>query len=211
MAKAVFATSAVAKTASQTPIDLNAETLHGQLGEMGNFLGRKFDTGEAIPEQVTPAQLLNLKRGLSKEFLGRWNPETHADTIGTGRSAYNALNQELNRTVPQAAGLNERISNLIPVVRRAESNSRNGGILQQIMGRVKAPTGALLTSAAGASAGAATHGVPGALFGGAAGLISPAIFASPTTQMAIARGLNIAPKLVPAATGTALQFTRKNP
>lgn len=32
----------------------NAASLHGQLGEMQNFLGRRFDTGEPIPTTLTP-------------------------------------------------------------------------------------------------------------------------------------------------------------
>lgn len=187
----------------------NAESLHGQLGEMGDFLGRRFNTGEPIPENVTPRDLLNLKRGFSKEFLGRWNPETHGDTISTGRNAYRTMDQELDRTVPQAASLNGRISSLIPVVRRAESVSRNAPPIQMMMRRFAAPTGALIGSAAGGEAGYREGGVPGAVVGAAAGLAGPSLFATPEGWMTMARGANAVKSLRPLAGGL-LQLNRPN-
>jgi hypothetical protein len=187
----------------------NAESLHGQLGQQADFLNRRFNTGEQIPENVTPRDLLNLKRGFSKEFLGRWNPETHGDTIATGRNAYHALDSELDRTVPEAAGLNQRISSLIPVVHRAESVSRNAPTISRALGRFGAHTGALTMGGLGAVEGGREHGIPGAIAGGLMGVLAPELIASPEGRMAIARAANSARTLRPL-TGAALQLTRGN-
>lgn len=177
----------------------NAASLHGQLGEMQDFLGHRFNTGEEIPSELTPREGLDLKRGFSTEFLGRWNPETHGGTLSTGRNAYHALDEELDRAVPEASGLNSRISNLIPIAHRAESVSRNAPTSQLLMRRIAAPTGALLGPIAGYHAG----GIPGAIFGG----VAPLLVTTPEGQMLAARGLNAAEGLKPAVGGL-LQMKR---
>jgi hypothetical protein len=184
----------------------NAASLHGQLNEMGNHLMQRFGTGQAIPQQVTPSDLLNLKRGFSKEFLGRWNPETHGDTIATGRKAYRALDSELDRTVPEAAELNQRISSLIPVVHRAESVSRNAPTMQRALGRFGAHTGALTLGGIGGAEGYREGGVPGAIAGGLTGVMAPELIASPEGQMIAARLLNKSKTLRPLV-GAGLQLT----
>ena len=180
----------VISDAEQKAITQNAQSLHGQLTPMSEFLSRRFDTSQAIPANVTPSELLNLKRGFSKEFLGRWNPETYKETIGTGRQAYRALDTELDRTVPEAAGLNQRISSLIPVVHRAESTARNAPLAQKIVGRFVAPTGALASTIVGGMEGAQRGGLGGALLGGGAGLVTPLLVGTPEGQMIAARMFN---------------------
>ena len=187
----------------------NASSLHGQLGEMSDFLGRRFNSGEAIPDELTPRQGLDLKRGFATEFLGRWNPETHGGTLSTARGAYHALDSELDRTVPEAAELNQRISSLIPVVHRAESVSRNALPAQLMMRRIAAPTGALVGPIFGGSEGYRQGGVPGAIAGAGLGLAAPLALTTPLGQMIMARGLNSAG--APAARylgGGALQAAR---
>jgi hypothetical protein len=174
---------AVNRAASQ-----NAEGLHGQLSQMGDFLGRRFDTGAGIPENVTPRELLDLKRGFNEEHL-RWNPEMHDRALSTGRRAYGALDSELDRTVPEAAGLNQRISSLTPVAQRAESISRNAPIAQRLVGRAAAHTGALTLGGMGAAGGYHEGGVPGAILGGLTGVLAPELVASPEGQMIAARTL----------------------
>lgn len=213
-----------AAAASSTPADLaparnviadaankaslqNAGTLHGQIQGLGDTLSKRFDTGAPIPQQVSPSDLLNLKRGFSEEHLGRWNPETHSATIGAGRNAYRAMDAELDRTVPEAAGLNQRISSLIPVARRAESVSRGAPTLQRALGRFGAHTGALTLGGVGGMAGYREGGVPGAVAGGLTGVLAPELIASPEGQMAIARTLNKLKNLRPAV-GAALQANR---
>jgi hypothetical protein len=184
----------------------NAEGLHSQLGNMQEFLGRRFGTNEPIPSNVTPRELLDLKRGLSEEHL-RWNPELHDRALSTGRKAYGALDQELDRTVPEATGLNQRLSSLIPVAQRGESVSRNAPTLQRAIGRFGAHTGALTLGGIGAAGGYREGGLPGAVAGGVTGVLAPELIASPEGQMAIARTLNKARGLRPAV-GGALQLIR---
>ena len=185
----------------------NAEGLHGQLGRMQEFLGNRFGTNEPIPAQVTPRELLDLKRGLSEEHL-RWNPETHDRALSTGRQAYGALDSELDRTVPGAAQLNQRISSLIPVAQRAESISRGAPTLQRAMQRFGAHTGALTLGGVGAAGGYKEGGVPGAIAGGLTGVLAPELIASPEGQVALARTLYKANGLRPIV-GAGLQLDRK--
>jgi hypothetical protein len=197
----------IVSSAADSAVRQNAEGLHGQLTSMGDTLSRRFDTHEPIPENVTPRQLLDLKRGFSDQHL-RWNPEIHDRALSTGRQAYNALDQELDRTVPEAAGLNQRISSLIPVARRAESVSRNAPTLQRAAGRFGAHTGALTLGAAGAYEGRREGGLPGMIAGGVTGVLAPELIASPEGQMLVARSLNKAGSLKPAV-GALLQGNRK--
>jgi hypothetical protein len=182
--------------------DQNAEGLFNQLGKQGDFLNYGGTSGE-----VSPKKLLDLKRGFNEEHL-RWNPEMHDRALSTGRKAYNALDQELDRTVPQAADLNQRISSLIPVAQRAESVSRNAPTLQRAAQRFGAHTGALTLGAIGGYQGYREGGVPGAVAGSLTGVLAPELIASPEGQMALARTLNKARGLTPLV-GAALQFDRK--
>ena len=184
----------------------NAEGLHNQLGKMQDFLGKRFGTGEEIPANVTPRDLLDLKRGFNEEHL-RWNPEMHDRALSTGRRAYGALDSELDRTVPEAAGLNQRISSLIPVAQRAESVSRNAPTLQRGLQRFGAHTGALTLGAAGAYEGRREGGLPGAIAGGLTGVLAPELIASPEGQIALARTLYKANGLRPFV-GAGLQADR---
>ena len=186
----------------------NAEGLHNQLGRMQEFLGNRFGTGEEIPANVTPRDLLDLKRGFNEEHL-RWNPEMHDRALSTGRRAYGALDSELDRTVPEAAGLNQRISSLIPIAQRAESVSRDAPVLQRAAGRVGAHTGALTMGLGGAYAGRREGGTPGMIAGGLTGLIAPELIASPEGQVALARMLYKSNGLRPLV-GAGLQADRGN-
>lgn len=188
----------------------NAAGTVGQLRPMDTFLNQRFDTGAAIPSQVHPSELLNLKRGFNDEF-GHWNPETLPGVSGTGRSAYHALDQELDRTVPEAQGINQRISSLIPVAKRAESADRAAPIAQKLVGRAAAHTGALTMGGLGAVEGRREGGLPGAILGGVTGLVAPELVATPEGQMITARTLaseggRTAGKLLQ---GAALQANRK--
>jgi hypothetical protein len=194
-------------TSADTASRQNAAALHGQLTDMGDTLSRHFDTGAEIPENVTPRQLLDLKRGFNDQHL-TWNPETHKSALSTGRQAYNALDQELDRTVPESAGLNQRISSLIPVAQRAESISRGAPTLQRAAQRFGAHTGALTLGGIGGYQGYREGGVPGAIAGGLTGVLAPELIASPEGQMVLARTLNKANGLRPLV-GGALQLDRK--
>jgi hypothetical protein len=190
----------------------NAEGLHGQIGGMQDFLSRRFGNGEPIPENVTPRDLLNLKRGFSEEHLG-WNPDRRDAALSSGRRAYGALDSELDRAVPEAAGLNQRISSLVPTVRRGEAMARGEGATPRIMERIARPTGALTGAIGGGMFGYQHGGTTGAAEGAGLGLILPELMSSPTGRMILARGLNrpLPAFVLPAIRGGALQFDRRNP
>lgn len=182
-------------------------TTAGQLQPMATHLGETM-SGEAIPENVTPRQLLDLKRGFGNEYIHRWNPETMTGVKGTAARTYHAMGQEFNRTVPEAEGLNSRISNLIPVAKRASSEELNAPTTQRVFNRFSAHTGALTGAGIGGTVGYKEHGLPGFVAGGLAGAIAPELIASPVGQMAASRLLNKASALKPLV-GAAAQFTRK--
>jgi len=184
-----------------------AGTLHGQLGEMSDFLHRGRVSGEPIPENVTPRRLLDLKRGFSDEHLN-WNPNIHEEATRAGRGAYGALDRELDRLVPSAAHTNQKISSLIEVLRNADRESRMAPTGQRILGRFGAHTGALTLGGIGAAGGYREGGVPGAIAGGVTGVLAPELIASPEGQMGLARGFNKAQGLRPLV-APALQLNRK--
>jgi hypothetical protein len=179
-------------------------------GELGDVVGKRFLTGEPIPEEVSPLEALFLKRGVG-DFLpeGSWNPET-VNRIAPVRDAmYGSLMGGLEKAVPETGPINQRISSLIPVTRRAEMAARAPGVLENTMNRFRTPTGALTGMVGGGAAGYHEGGVPGAVAGAGLGALLPSVVSSPTTQMIMARGLyDGVPKLIPAATGGALQADR---
>ena len=181
-----------------------------QLQPMATHLGETIG-GEQIPENVTPRQLLDLKRGFGSEFIHRWNPETMTGVKGTAAKAYHAMGNEFNRTVPEGEELNRRISNLIPVAKRAESAELNAPTSQRVIGRVAAHTGALAGGIGAGAYGYHQGGVPGMIAAGALGTVAPELVASPEGQMAIARTLNSrAPKVLSKVfTGAGLTGTRQ--
>ncbi|RXS93683.1 hypothetical protein [Silvibacterium dinghuense] len=188
----------------------NAEKEAGQLQPMSKFLSQRFNTGELIPEQVTPRELLNLRRGFGNEFVHNWNPEVSPSVTGTARRAYGALTDEFHRAVPEAADLDRRIGGLIPVAKRAESADLNAPFTQRVAGRLKAHTGALIGSVGGSLYGYGNGGgIPGAVRGAAISLLAPAVLASPRTLMTAARVANAPGALLRAAQGGALQLARE--
>jgi hypothetical protein len=188
----------------------NAEGTYNQLGNMQDFLGRRFSTGEQIPENVTPRELLDLRRGFNEEH-GRWNPDAHDTTVATGRQAYGGLTNEFHRVLPEAAENDATVSNLIPVKNRASITALGDNPLAKAAGRVAAHTGAATGGIAGAYEGKREGGIPGAIAGGLAGVVAPEIISSPTGQMAVARMMHSATSL-PLVRGAILNAVpgRKN-
>lgn len=150
-----------------------------------------------IDRLQTPTDLLGMKRQFGKDYVDFKKHEVPDPVNEAAKGAYHALDSELDRTVPAAENLNGRISNLMPVARRAGDKALNAGPIPQILGRFTTPTGALVGAATGAAQGYSHFGVPGAIAGGLGGLGVPALIASPTAQMIAARTLN--------ATGKAMQ------
>lgn len=183
--------------------------LHSQLSDMADFLQKGKVSGETIPEEVSPSRALQLKRGFSDEYLGKWNPDVHAKTTAAGRQAYRALAEGIHQAAPGSRELDWRISNLIPVVRRAESVGREAPMLERIGGRFARPTGALTGMGLGGYAGYRETGSPeGAILGGLTGLIAPEVLSSPEGQAAVARMFHGAGNLRPLV-GAALQAEKK--
>lgn len=197
--------NAIAKATNQ-----GERTTLSQLDPLTTHLGETI-SGNPIPSDVTPRQLLDLKRGFGNEFIHRWNPDTMNGVKGTAAQTYHALGDELNNVVPQAAGLNSQISTMIPVAKRAESIELNAPTTQKLFQRIAAPTGALTGAAAGGAAGYEHGGKEGALEGAAAGLMAPLLLTSPTGQMVLARSLNgLARPISKLAVGTGLQMSERN-
>jgi hypothetical protein len=167
--------------AIQTARGRNASSEVAQLEELRKTLTVDSNTGRTLSLNQSPQGILQLKRGFASEHISNWKPETMEGVRSVAARAYSALDKELDRLVPQAATVNQRISSLIPVESRAESLSRHASVAQQSVGKLAAKTGALIGPAAGFYYG----GLPG----GIAGLVLPSAIASPTTQAAIARSL----------------------
>lgn len=137
-------------------------------------------TGKAIPTLNSPSDILELKRGVG-DLINSWAPGEQKGAKPIIQRVYGALDKELDRTVPGADKLNQRISSLIPVKQRASILANGASTPQRIMGRIARPTGALL----GAGVGYHEAGIPGAL----AGLAIPELISSPSAQMFAARAM----------------------
>lgn len=163
----------------------------GDLSPLQSSLATDGLTGLPLAENQSPSGLLALKRGINSDYISNWKPDQAPGLKSAARSAYGAINQEFHNAVPGATELDQRISSLIPVVKRAEAVDAGAGLLQRTAGRVSAHTGVLAGGAlTGGGIGYKEGGVGGALAGGIAGIVAPELLASPTTQMIMARGLN---------------------
>lgn len=169
-------------------------------------------TRVAIPPSVSAPEALALKRGVG-DLATSWNPATTGEfTNGVIKNVYGELDRAIDAAVPSSAGLNSRISTLIPVAKRAGATDLNENLIARTVGRFGKPTGALLGAAAGASEGRREGGTPGAIAGGIAGLVAPEVLASPTTMMVGARMMNspaLGRYVIPAANGLGLNLLRK--
>lgn len=197
--------SAIGKATTQ-----GERTTLNQLSPLVTHLGETVD-GNSIPENVTPRQLLDLKRGFGNEFIHHWNPETMQGVKGTAAQTYHALGQSFNDAVPGAQDLNSRISTLIPVAKRAESLELNAPTTQRLFQRIAAPTGALTGAVGGGYAGYEHDGAAGAAEGAGVGLLAPLLLTTPTGQMALARTFNgLAKPAAKALVGAGLQASDRS-
>lgn len=164
-------------------------TTAGQFQPVATHLGETI-SGEPIPENVTPRQLLDLKRGFGNEFIHPWNPDTMTSVKGTAGRVYHGLSHAFEDAVPEAAPLNKQISNLIPIAKRAESEELNAPTAQRIAHRIGAHTGAMAGGIFGGMQGYQHGGAAGAIAGGIGGMLLPEFIASPTGEILAARILN---------------------
>lgn len=135
-----------------------------------------------IDVNQSPLQVLQMRRAFPQNFNLNYGSDADRGIKATGKEMYRSFSDEVKRTVPEANELDPRIHSLIPAVERAGRTDQSASLPQRIMGRFGAHTGALV----GASAGYATHGLPGLL----AGIAIPEILGSPTVQMNAARALH---------------------
>ena len=176
----------------------NSAVTADKLNAVRKQLTENFQTGEGIGPDVTPQKVMNLKRGIN-DLITSWTPEQKKGIQPVLQRVYGALDKELDRTVPGAEQLNQRISSLIPGSQRAAKEANKAGMTQRMLGRVGAHTGAL----AGAALGYHEYGPKGAILG----LALPEVLASPTGGMFAAHSLN-SPILPRMLAGAATQFNR---
>lgn len=169
-------------------INQNNQTRYNMLHGLRQQLTTEFNTGNPIPQSVTASKVLDLKRGIG-DLEKTWNPEVRSGIKPTVRKVYGALDDELDRAVPGADELNQKISSLIPASQRAKSTEQGAGVAQRVAHRMAAHTGALAGAGLGAGIGYERGGGEGAILGGLGGLVLPEALASPTVQMAGARTL----------------------
>jgi len=122
---------------------------------------------------------LKLKQDFSNAFIA-WNPgRTASDKAQqVAKRAYHLLDESVDTVSPEVAKNNQIISSLIPVRRGSDMMTREAPMMQKMIQRATAMTGA--------SMGYTQGGIPGMV----AGAAIPAVVGSPTGQAAIARGLN---------------------
>jgi hypothetical protein len=150
-----------------------------ELNKVLKQLTTRRSTGQAIPEQMTPTEILSIKRGIG-DLVKSWSPDVKQSNQKLIQNVYGALDGELDRTVAGAQGLNQRISSLIPVKQRSAINANGADFGQRVLGRFKAHTGALAGSALGAHEGYKRGGPLGMVAGAATGAMVPELIASPS-------------------------------
>lgn len=201
------ASSQVASTAPAHQVLNNAiasapRNATGYIQKLQN-LRSLLDLGNPAQQAYTPAEILEMKRGIGTE-MKTWDPQLRKTAAGIQQQLYGALDSELDRTVPGAQQLNQRMSSLIPAKQRAQTLMNAAPLSQRMAGRMMAHTGALTAGAFGAKEGYDQGGIPGAIGGGVAGMMIPEMLASPTGQMIAARAANN-PVVLPWLRGLMLQ------
>lgn len=173
----------------QRPTGLLAPTPSGQPVTRLQLV-RGTSPEPVIAAEQAPIDLLGMKRQFSKDFIDNWNPNRGSNqSLGTAKQMYHAMDNELDRTVPGASAIDQRIQSLIPVIDRSELAARSASGIERALARIARPTGALAAGLTGMFEGGRKFGLPGALLGGAAGLAAPEVVSMPAVQMGVARGL----------------------
>jgi hypothetical protein len=173
----------------------NSAPLLEKLTAVRQQLTHDITTGEPLGEQVTPDKILALKRGIN-DLIGSWTKEEKKGVQAVLPKVYRALDAELDRTVPGADKLNQRISSLIPAERAAQKTAEGGRTLPMLARHAFFPT---LGGALGYEEGGRKGAIAGTLGGVAVN--------SPTGQIAAARLLR-SPTLWRLGRGIASQGTK---
>ena len=187
--------TATARQVLQGMIDAIPRGSSPEFAEKLRGLFSHMELGQPGKTVFTPTELQEVKAAIDNSIKS-WGPEWK-DPRGLGpkveavaQRLYGEIDRELDRMVPEHAGLNQRISSLIPASSQAEAEGYGPGIVQRGMARVKKPTGALVSTLLGAGEGGRIAGLPGAALGGMAGLVIPEMVGSTAGQMSMARALN---------------------
>lgn len=163
-------------------------------------------TGQTLPPNVDPVKLQALKEGIGKT-IGSFSPEAQAAIDPLKERVYGAIAGETHGAVPGTGELDKQMTNLFPAQQAAHNVAFHPDLAHSVANRVARATGALAASTGGAYAGYKEGGVPGAVGGGAFGLLAPEMISSPTGQMFMARRF-ASPNSVNLFKGAALQFNR---
>lgn len=158
-----------------------------------------------LPETVPASKALQLKRGIG-DLKNSWNPATQNDLAdSTVGRVYHSLDDQLEQAAPGASALNQRISSLLPVAKRATATDLGPGSLQKIM-NYSPFAGTVIGGVQGGREG----GIEGAIKGAATGAVTGAVLRSPTGRMALARVLyGTSPEVTRTIAAGTLQATRK--
>lgn len=147
-----------------------------------DMLTRDPLTGMPV-QRTTPAELLELKRGIG-DITG-WNPAIQPkEAQALNRKLYHAIDEELDRAVPEGANLNQRISSTIEVRNAANRKALEAGVAQRSFHRIAAHTGGMVLPGI---IGYREGGWEGALTGAALGTIGMEAVSSPGFKMWLAR------------------------
>lgn len=170
----------------------NNASLVSQLQEARTQLTQRFGTGASIPQTISPAELLDLKRGFG-DTVTNWGkiPERQG-VSGVLKQAYHALDAEFDRAVPGAAQANQTVSTLIGIGKDAQRRELDPSIVQKLIQRARAHTGALATAALGGYGGYRAGGPKGAVAGAVGGAVVPELIGSPESALMAARVANVA-------------------
>lgn len=164
----------------------NDEALLDSINKIEKRLTTDLETGKPM-KGVDAMRILSIKRGIGDM---KWNPNVDPNEIlKIKRAVYHALDSELDRAVPEGSEMNQRVSSLLEVKRRAGIESRGAGVTQRALERFGRHTGALAVPITGGYIGEREGGVPGAAIGALLGAYAPELIASPAFQMAVARNL----------------------
>ncbi len=144
---------------------------------------------DAIQSMQSPSDLLAMRQRFGEDYtkFDHARPLS-SEAMRVGNRTYGKITNEIHSGVPESAPLDKTVSDLIPVAEGGKAQDLNAGMGQRIMGRMKAPTGALVGAAMGAGMGMERYG-PLGILGAIPGVLIPEILASPTVQMAIARSI----------------------
>jgi hypothetical protein len=185
-----------AAAAVNDAVQKNAPNYIKDAGKVSDQLTHQYDaTGSVVgnlPADVQPLRARNLRQGVDLT-IGNWNPENAGIGEGLRKRIYGKITDGIHSAVPGSAEHDAAMTQMIPAKQAAWNTSFTPGITRNVVERVARPTGALVGSIAGGTAGYKEGGLPGAVAGGTAGLLLGPLATGPTGLMIGARLADRAP------------------